>query len=190
MKIFIIGFNKCGTRSLSNFFRDNNIPSVHWDKGRMAQKMLWNHRLGLPLLTGYEQFQCFSDMEFIDSVNNKFIAGYKRFRELSHQYPNSKFILNTRPMNNWIKSRLNHNNRAYAKKFMRIYGIKSRAKLLELWKRDWVSHHKNVLDFFEGQRNFILFDIENDNPIKLVDFLENVDLDPSKFGHYGKTKKK
>ena len=31
MKVFQIGFNKCGTKSLMDFFVQNGYPSVHWD---------------------------------------------------------------------------------------------------------------------------------------------------------------
>ena len=41
-KIFQIGFNKCGTKTLHHYFSRNGIRSVHWDEGRLAQRMFAN----------------------------------------------------------------------------------------------------------------------------------------------------
>ena len=41
-KIFQIGFNKCGTRSITQLFHDSNVRSIHWDEGRLAIKMKHN----------------------------------------------------------------------------------------------------------------------------------------------------
>ena len=37
-KIFQIGFNRCGTGSLYNFFKENGFISIHWDSGEIAKK--------------------------------------------------------------------------------------------------------------------------------------------------------
>ena len=38
-KIFIIGFNRTGTRTLHNYFNKNNILSLHWEYGRLAKRI-------------------------------------------------------------------------------------------------------------------------------------------------------
>ena len=43
--IFQIGFNKCGTRSLYHFFKDNGIPSIHYDGGKIAKSMFQNNSM-------------------------------------------------------------------------------------------------------------------------------------------------
>lgn len=40
MKIFQIGFNKCGAVSLHKFFLDNGLKSIHWDNGNLAKKSI------------------------------------------------------------------------------------------------------------------------------------------------------
>jgi hypothetical protein len=42
MKIFQIGFNKCGTSTIHHYLRANGVRSVHWDDGRLAQRMFAN----------------------------------------------------------------------------------------------------------------------------------------------------
>ena len=35
-KIFLIGFNKCGTTSFHNYFKANQISSIHWRANTLA----------------------------------------------------------------------------------------------------------------------------------------------------------
>ena len=107
MKIFQIGFNKCGTRTIHQYFCDNGIRSVHWDEGRLAQRMFKNLSDGESLLAGYEEYDVFTDMEFL-SESGVFLEGYKLFPFLAAQYPDAVFILNTRDRESWIRSRVSH----------------------------------------------------------------------------------
>ena len=68
-RIFIIGFNKTGTRTLHNYFYKNLIPSVHWDQGRLAKTIKYNYENGIKILTGYEKYIVFSDMEDYQNLN-------------------------------------------------------------------------------------------------------------------------
>ena len=95
-------------------FTEPKIQSVHWDLGRLALKMQENLVGNKNLLVGYEQYIVYTDMEtciYNDLKNTyKYHFMFKYFDLLDKQYPNSKFILNTRPVDNWISSRLNHTN--------------------------------------------------------------------------------
>ena len=64
--IFQIGFNKCGSRTLFHFFKDNKIKSAHYDSGRLATSIFRHLNRGKPLLhTRYDSTVFFSDMENI-----------------------------------------------------------------------------------------------------------------------------
>ena len=105
MKIFQIGFNKCGTSTIHRYLRANGVKCVHWDDGRLAQRMFANLANGDNLMAGYEGFDAFTDMEYIDQVGT-LLEGYKLFPYLAAQYPDAVFILNTRDREAWIRSRL------------------------------------------------------------------------------------
>ena len=110
-RIFQIGFNKCGTVSLSRFFAENGVPAVHYDKGRLGRTMEQRYRQGKPLIDEeiYSRFRFFSDFEFFDMDTGKHFSGHKElWRELDDQYPDSLFILNVRNRDDWIRSRLRH----------------------------------------------------------------------------------
>lgn len=55
---------------------------------------------GLPLLTGFDDCDCYADKPFIFW-----------YRRLDAEYPGSRFILNTRDNAAWIESRVAHNER-------------------------------------------------------------------------------
>ena len=189
MKIFIIGFNKCGTRTLHHFFSQNGLSCIHWDDGKLAKQMKKNVIQKKPILRGYAHINVFSDMEFIHGKRRVFIEGYKWFKKLDAQFPNSKFILNTRNVNNWIKSRCKHKNGQYIEEHKKVFGVKQSKELTKLWKKEWTKHHQNVLAHFRNRpETLCVFNIETDNVHKLIDFFQNdINLDPQYYRHLGKT---
>lgn len=81
-KIFIIGFNKTATRAFHNLFKNSEIKSIHWDNGKLAEKIVNNDKEDLPLLTGYEEFIAFSDMECV-TKNNAIYPHMSHFKSYS-----------------------------------------------------------------------------------------------------------
>lgn len=185
-KIFQIGFNRCGTRCFYNFFKNNGIPSIHWDNGLLSLTMKKNFEQNEPLLKGYENYRFFSDMEHFDENMGVFYSHVHYYQLLDKQYPKSKFILNTRNVNHWIKSRLNHQfggmTGYYAKYIMSKLNI-NLYQLLYKWRLEWDNHHTEVLEYFHGRANdLLIFDIEKDDPQKIVDFfLAFYRLDKNRF---------
>jgi hypothetical protein len=88
-KVFCIGFNKTGTKSLHQFFRQCNLTSVHNHRWTNYSKV----RFGWLYFLIY---QCYSDGEQCDFV------------ELERWFPNSLFILNNRNEKDWLYSRIKH----------------------------------------------------------------------------------
>jgi len=173
-KVFCIGLNKTGTTSLHVLFRRSNLKSVHFgaqNRPNLAQCMFTNRELGRRLLVGYEDFTCFSDMNFLSRA--LYIDGNRLFRDLDREYPGSYFILSTRDRENWIKSRSQHQipgKPSLMERFKKATGL-NEDEVAELWCRQWQRHHAEVLAHFEGRDDFMLFDIERDDPQKIADFL-------------------
>jgi hypothetical protein len=182
-KIFQIGFNKCGTVSMHKFFEANRLKSVHWDKGRLAQRIQSNFISGLPLLSGYENYDCFTDME---SQSENIFIYLTLFKELDRQYPNSKFILNIRNRDNWIESRLNHRN--YLEISQKLFNT-DKDGVIDIWINDWERHISGVKEYFKCRpEDLLIFDIENESN-KLFDFISKIiNLRSKDFGQYNKTK--
>ena len=115
-RIFNIGLNKSGTRSLVQALDQLGFPAVHYrhEGTRLVDIVRRNRRRKLPLLHGLEDYDAFSDM-----------AGEYYFHELDREYPDSKFILTVRDMESWLDSRERHvrRNKAdphYAYAFLKI----------------------------------------------------------------------
>ena len=47
-RIFLIGHNKCGTRSFHKLLCKNGYSSIHYDKGRLARLIQANLTLSKP----------------------------------------------------------------------------------------------------------------------------------------------
>ncbi len=89
MKVFCIGFNKTGTSSLHALFEAMGLRSFH---GAYAD-VVRPPDFADPMYTRYD---CFSDGERHD------------FRALDRSFPDARFILLTRGLEDWLVSRLKH----------------------------------------------------------------------------------
>jgi len=180
MKIFQIGFNKCGTKTIHHYLHANGVRSIHWDEGRLALRIFKNLANGDKLLAGYEDFDAFTDMEFLNSSGSCFLEAYKLFPYLAEQYPDAAFILNTRDPDAWIRSRLNHKD--YATGQMAWFEVESEADLIDTWRVEWEQHHQRVIEFFSRTSyRFFVCKIEADLPGRLNDALPELQLDKKRY---------
>ena len=62
-RIFLIGHNKCGTRSFNKLLNKNGYSSIHYDKGRLAKRIQANFIFSRPLLDGVDQYCGYTYME-------------------------------------------------------------------------------------------------------------------------------
>jgi hypothetical protein len=188
-KVFQIGFNKCGTRTISRFLQQNGFKAIHWDGGNLALAIYRNLTNGESLIKGYEQFDVFTDME---TIRNEFaFEAYKLFPSLADEFPEALFILNTRDREDWIRSRFNHGNGIYARRWKSALGITDDARLEEIWRDDWERHHERVCDFFSRRTApFVKFDIAKDSPELIARQFPDRAFDLTKYGVKGKTQAK
>jgi hypothetical protein len=180
-KIFQIGFNRCGTTTLFKFFQKNNIPSIHWDGGRLAKRFLERKKRNEDPFLDYQNITFFSDMIYLSS--DEIIEPYRDFEYIHKYYPDSYYILNTRPFGKWVKSRLGHSD--FAKRYQSVFNLKSLDDVIQHWRLAWYEQHHRILKYFEQfPRQMLYFDIELDGPQQIVQFLNNeFKLDPSLYGH-------
>jgi hypothetical protein len=187
-KVFQIGFNKCATTSFFLLFGKTTRPSVksiHWDVGRLAYKIHRNHLENKPLLTGYEEYTFFSDIEGpIDGdKNSPLIYAHKEYyKDLDKQYPDSKFILNTRNVYDWLESRKKHLNRkdyqirSYFERCKFHYKLNDH-QLVEKWLLEWEDHHNDVLNYFKNRPDdLLIYNIDHDNLDKIKKFFPEINF--------------
>ena len=122
MKIFCIGLSKTGTRSLHDALQVLGLRSVHWggpepqtavQRGleiRVAVERALQE--GRPLLEDLEEADAYSDIQAL-SIN---------FDVLDRQYPDSRFILTVRDLEDWLESRTRHVEVNQARREQGTYG--------------------------------------------------------------------
>jgi hypothetical protein len=190
-RIFQIGFNKCGTRTIYKFFSNNGIPSVHYDGGRIAGSMFRHFHRNKPLIDiRYRKTVYFGDMERVVGEGKPLYVGPELFTYLDREYPNSKFILNTRDQGQWILSRIAHDDGDYLRLCANGLGL-SEDQTVRHWRSQWNQFHKDVLSYFRNRpRDLLIFNIDTDGPDKLTRFFQPwLDLSVRHYHHKGKTDK-
>ena len=184
-KYFQIGFRKCGTTTLWDFFNRNAIPAVHWDEGDLARRMRDNLEAGRRALDGYdERYAAFTDMEFNDP--DDYFEGFKCFRELLRDYPGAKFILNTRDQAAWLLSMRRWARRKRRKRRWRYlkhrYGTASLDVFSRKLAQDRKAHHDAVVATIPPKQ-LLVFDIEADDPERLCLFCDLPVSAAALYGH-------
>ncbi|WP_127845051.1 sulfotransferase family protein [Psychroflexus aestuariivivens] len=170
-KIFCIGLNKTGTSSLHEAFKILGFKSVHFldDKGNNIKDIIErNYHNNEHVLKGISHYEAFSDWDRDET-------SHKVFKLFDQQYPNSKFILNTRDLDSWLNSREKHVRRNQ-KSFSANFGMKKSWLKIdrEAWSVHFKRHHQSIYEYFEGRESDILvFDVtQGDSWDKLCSFLD------------------
>ena len=200
-KFFQIGFNRCGTTSIHNFFQANGVPSVHYDGGRLATTMFDNLAQGKHILHGYERYSAFTDMEFL--TQERFLEAYKLYQPIMEHVPDAKFILNIRDPEKWIVSRLTLSSRQipinltekvvyrgkrillgnYYEMYEASHGLSGVDEVAAHMRTEWDMHIASAKDAIPVDR-LLVFNIESDSPLALCRF---AGLDDAAAEHYRMT---
>jgi len=185
-RIFQIGFNKCGTTSLHRFFLDNGIRSLHWEGGQLAERIASRMSCNEDPVADYRDVVAFTDM--IKLTNDVLLEPYKSFQYLHRWYPDAYFILNTRHVDDWIRSRVQH---GFLARYRSVLGLADDPAVRRYWRAEWYVHHGVVLEYFRARSaRLLVYDIERDRPDAICRFLEPVAaLDPSLFSRRNRTQR-
>jgi hypothetical protein len=160
-KIFVIGSNKTGTTSFHNLFLRYGLKSQHG--------LTWE----------LNDYQCFSDGVYNSSTNNIYKNCYATF-------PNSLFILNTRPLYNWLYSRANH---CCILKSSKMEGWPPNNKTYLSWIEWRMEYYNDILNYFADKKDkLIICNIEKpfwENFI--MSFISNKDIQTQETYLHNKT---
>ncbi|MEZ9835140.1 sulfotransferase [Vibrio breoganii] len=168
-KVFVIGMNKTATTSIHELFHKNGYKGLHWNKGRLAQRMFDNISQCKPILSSLSNITTFSDM-VVETQDKVRYFHVEHLADIVAQYPDAIYIFNDRSVDSWVSSLKRHANGSFFKRELKRHQ-NSEEKVVESWRNLYVNHKNNVLRILGGKHNFIHFDIENDNDEILVSFL-------------------
>ena len=187
-KIFLISFNKCATTSFWVLMQYNKIPAAHCEdskrKIKLAKQIYQNIESNKDPLYNLNRFTAFCD--FTHSTYEEFIEMPDIFDKLYQSYPDSYYIFFDRPVDKWIKSRLKHKN--FLVRCMSAYNTEDKEEVINIWKKSYYEFKGKVTTHFKGKKNFLMYNIEDDNIKKLIEFLPEFKLNPKHWGVRNKTK--
>ena len=129
-KVFCLGMNRTGSTSLYEYLLELGYNATH-------DPNWWYWRVK----SGLDQFDAYTDG----------YEGYKPWRTypnlwlLQFWFPDAKFVINTRPLDAWLTSRLKHNSANY-RKWKRKTDPHS---LLKGWVRNRNHWHRKLIRFSE-----------------------------------------
>jgi GT2 family glycosyltransferase/glycosyltransferase involved in cell wall biosynthesis len=149
-RVFGIGLNKTGTTSLHEALTMLGFTSLHWGGPSVRRIIEVSLAAGEPLLSRINPyFDAFTDV----------LPLTQNFQLLDEQYPGSRFILTTRPLDAWIESRCRH----VASNVRRHAAGEYRGAFLEVdeatWRAEWEAHVERARDYFAGRDDFLEIDI-------------------------------
>ncbi|MCT8161207.1 sulfotransferase [Pseudoruegeria sp. SHC-113] len=161
--MFQIGFNRCGTRAIGRFLEHHGYRAAHWEFGQLARDLQSDLAAGRRPLAGWAEVDVFTDIEQVDESG--LIEGFREFRALHAAYPKALFVLNTRDVEAWLRSRARHAEGAYLQSYRKHRGLPHRHAVLDAWRRDWFAHHLDVIDYFSGpnRENLFVWSLERPN---------------------------
>lgn len=158
-KVFCIGFHKTGTTSLNASLTHLGYKVTGPDGVMDAN--IQNNVLAM----------CVNLSEKHDAfIDNPWPIFYK---EMDKRYPNSKFILTVRPVNNWYISICKHFQETTTPMRQWIYGAGCPVGNEALYKKRFVRHYAEVEEYFSGRKeDLLIFNLVNgDGWDKLCRFL-------------------
>jgi hypothetical protein len=156
MKIFCLGLNKTGTRSLSDALEILGYPSLHWggdDPDRALRRgpeirVAVERALaeGRPLLEDIDDVDAYSDI----------LALSTNFDVLDRQYPGSKFILTVRDLDEWLDSRRRHVETNIERHERGEYSGMFLVVDYPGWTSERTEHERRVLAYFADRPHDLL----------------------------------
>jgi len=163
VKIFCIGLNKTGTISLHQALTAMGFTSLHWGGQASRAGVERAIREGKPMLEYLGDYDAYSDIQRLSTS----------FDVLDEQYPGSRFILTTRPVDGWIDSRRRHVERNRERKARGEYD----GTFLEIepdrWRAQFAEHHARVAAYFDGRDDLLVMRVtEGDGYDVLCPFLD------------------
>lgn len=152
-RIFGIGLNKTGTTSFGSALTVLGFESLHFGGDAAHDAVQRAIDEGVPLLTHLDaRYDAFSDIGLLS----------RRFRMLDQQYPGSRFVLTTRPMDDWLDSRRRHVERNLRKRDRGEYDGSFLVVDEEKWIREWEHHHERVHAYFRDRPDFLELDLSTE----------------------------
>ena len=140
-KVFCIGFNKTGTFTYKSILQQCMLKTCH---NTLWQQWTENH-----------------DIEALNKYDAYTDGQMKDFEWLDKTFPGSKFILNTRPLKDWLLSRHCHVEKNKLNPNYHGGWLDNSHKAIQNWIKLRHDYHTKVLNYFQNRNNdFVILDLQ------------------------------
>ena len=169
--IILLGLSKSGTSSFQKLFSDLGLNSIHWLFGNypIASIMKENKEKGRPILEGFEEVDCITQMDVCVSEEHCFWPQVTEYKQIYEENADAIFILNKRDPQKILSSFKNWHN--LLKRLYKFNPELVNNKTDEGFVEFVNEHFHNIENFFKDAK-FISYDIEKDSLSKLSKYID------------------
>jgi hypothetical protein len=186
-KIFQIGFNRCATQSIEQLFLQYKISTIHhmWQSSKLCypnylaiiMEMNLNHPSKNIFYNDINNYQAYLDMEYV--YDNNFLEFYSHFKDIDQQYPNSIYIMNIRPIKDWIFSRMKLGKIPNPKPYYKDIDDSK----IKKWIHHYFEHSIKVRDYFirtnpQKKNKLIIFSLGHSKLQDIIQQIQNISYIP------------
>lgn len=157
----------CGEERLARMFRQSGHAAVCHDHGRLAEDILFSQASGTDPLTRWPGTVLFSGLYRHAPHWRPPLEAWRQFAWLAGRFPQARFILTLRPVEDWLDDRLIRDGGAIERCHAHHRGC-CPADLRDPWGADWQAHLAAVEGFFAGDPRLIHVDLDRETPRDLA----------------------
>ncbi|WP_322864722.1 glycosyltransferase family 2 protein (plasmid) [Aquicoccus sp. G2-2] len=163
-RIFQIGMNRCGTREICAMFGRRGFSYAHWDGGNLAKSLRIAKAGEAMPFSDYAHYQLLSDISY-GSSGADIYDGFYDFEYIHSYFPDGIFVLNYRPVEEWLASRKKFRKGQYLIEHQQAYGLPDEGAVLEKWKSDWEQHAAKVrAKAAKGELRLVEYSLNTEKP--------------------------
>lgn len=166
-KIFQIGMDQASARDLCAFLGKSGVSYVFYDDGKLADDLIRAQKASSIPLVKYDNYQ------FIGGFSKDGYDCFLDFDYLFKSFPEAVYILNTQPLDEWLRARLELNDGAYLAEWKTRLQTQDTQKVIARWKEDWDSHVRHIRAISsQGGMTLIEFAANTSKPRMLLEKLK------------------
>ena len=160
-RVFLIGFNRCGTGAIGQHFEDAGYSVRLGQNGRLAEDIAYCAATGRSPLDQWPETQVFGHLERVLTGHRPPIEAHRQFATLHHHFPDAWFILPIRDCKSWLRSRYWHDDGSYRAAWARHLDVPE-TDLPAIWRRDWSDHLDAARAHFRDSDRLVVLDMDAD----------------------------
>ena len=195
-RVFVVGLLKAGTSSLHDIFSrlasDSELSghSCHWvfrinetdERVHVGIAIQAAYERNLPLLHNAPKCRYLAQMDYLGDPFQRVNCAHSIWpqmtllRELDHQYPGSKFILNTRPIQDHVNSINNWGSLRKRLIYSNVPGLPPGNGETGTELAQWIANHnKAVRMYFRGRsKDFMESKLSQTTAVEICNFLSDL----------------